>query len=53
MSKPVHIKNEILRSNTGLIINPSKTYPRSETRDKLSGLTIFQTVYDIHQRHTF
>ncbi|KAL0089041.1 hypothetical protein F4703DRAFT_1791336 [Phycomyces blakesleeanus] len=42
MSKPVHSKNEILRSNTGLIINPSKVYPRSETRDKLTGLTIFQ-----------
>ncbi|KAL0073296.1 hypothetical protein F4703DRAFT_1936981 [Phycomyces blakesleeanus] len=42
MSKSVHSKNEILRSNTGLIINPSKAYPRSETRDKLTGLTIFQ-----------
>ncbi|KAL0093274.1 hypothetical protein F4703DRAFT_1962664 [Phycomyces blakesleeanus] len=53
MSKPVHSKNKILRSNTGLIINPSKAYPRSETRDKLTGLTIFQGVYDTHQRHTF
>ncbi|OAD65141.1 hypothetical protein PHYBLDRAFT_189629 [Phycomyces blakesleeanus NRRL 1555(-)] len=42
MSKPVHSKNEILRSNTGLTINPSKAYSRSETRDKLTGLTIFQ-----------
>ncbi|OAD66344.1 hypothetical protein PHYBLDRAFT_71067 [Phycomyces blakesleeanus NRRL 1555(-)] len=42
MSKSVHSKNEILRSNTGLTINPSKAYPRSETRDKLTGLTIFQ-----------
>ncbi|KAL0084588.1 hypothetical protein F4703DRAFT_1793958 [Phycomyces blakesleeanus] len=42
MSKPVHSKNEILRSNTGLTINPSKAYSRSETRDKLTGLTIIQ-----------
>ncbi|OAD75742.1 hypothetical protein PHYBLDRAFT_186475 [Phycomyces blakesleeanus NRRL 1555(-)] len=42
MSKPVHSKNEILRSNTGLTINPSKVYSRSETRDKLTGLTIIQ-----------
>ncbi|OAD65039.1 hypothetical protein PHYBLDRAFT_176473, partial [Phycomyces blakesleeanus NRRL 1555(-)] len=42
MSKPVHSKNEILRSNTGLTINPSKAYSRSETRYKLTGLTIFQ-----------
>ncbi|OAD77849.1 hypothetical protein PHYBLDRAFT_141713 [Phycomyces blakesleeanus NRRL 1555(-)] len=41
MSKPVHSKNEIPRSNTGLTINPSKAYSRSETRDKLTGLTIF------------
>ncbi|KAL0084962.1 hypothetical protein F4703DRAFT_1794319 [Phycomyces blakesleeanus] len=42
MSKPLHSKNEILRSNTGLTINPSKAYSRSETRDKLTGLTIIQ-----------
>ncbi|OAD77819.1 hypothetical protein PHYBLDRAFT_164707 [Phycomyces blakesleeanus NRRL 1555(-)] len=34
MSKPVHIKNEILRSDTGLIINPYKACPHSETRHK-------------------